>query len=236
MIQPIIHRFDEVGSTNDVALEMARSGAPEGTVVVAKNQTRGKGRRGRSWLAKPGDSIMLSAILRPETPLTRYSELAFVAGVAAAELLEVDCGLRPSLKWPNDVLIDDKKLVGILVEVANGAAVIGIGINILQTELPPEISDRATSVAIEGGCCTDVERLTERLIRILFAFCARPFEEIMTQWRKYMWGIGRSVAVDTEGGTISGSIAGVDADGALLIDTPDGARRIIAADAIHLAR
>ncbi len=293
MIQPIIHRFDEVDSTNNVALEMAKSGAPEGTVVVARSQTKGRGRRGRSWFADAGQNIILSAIVRPSMPIARYSELAFVAAVAAAELIE-GCGLQPSVKWPNDVLIDDKKLVGILVEAANGAAVIGIGVNVLQsefsslgqsaplglsslrnegvskggrpstvlryeppasallstsgsspaepslfalqTDLPPEISHTATSLAIEGGSVTDVDDLTNRLIRTLFAIYPLPFEEILARWRKYMWGLGRSVEIETEGGVVSGKIAGVDTDGALLVSTTNGSRRIVAADAIHIVR
>lgn len=235
MIEPIIHHFDEVSSTNDIAIEMAGSGAPEGTVVLARSQTKGRGRRGRLWLAKPGENIMLTAIVRPTIPMARYSELAFVAAVAAAELIE-SCGLRPSLKWPNDVLIGEKKLVGILVEAANGAAVIGIGVNVLQTDLPPEIRDKATSIAIEGGTIKNIDELTDRLVRVLFAIYPLPFKEILDRWRKYMWGVGRPVEVETVGGTVSGIIAGVDYDGALLLKTADGRHRIIVADAIHLLR
>lgn len=233
MITPIIQRFDEVGSTNDIALEMARDGAPEGTVVVAQSQTKGRGRRGRSWFANPGESVILSAILRPEIPANRYSELAFVAAVAVAECLEQNCNLRPELKWPNDALVGDKKIAGILVEAGGGAAVVGIGVNVRQAHLPEELSEIATSVAIEGGACLDVDTITQALVENLFAVCDLPFEEILGRWRKYMWGLGRSVDVDTEGATVSGVIAGIDFDGALLIDHDGGTRRLVAADAIR---
>ena len=132
MITPAIYRFEEVGSTNDIALGMARHGASEGTVVITRSQTKGRGRRGRKWFARPGESVIMSVVLRPELPLNRYSELAFVAAVAVAECLEDKCGLEPSLKWPNDVLVGDRKIAGILIESERGAAIVGIGMNVLQ--------------------------------------------------------------------------------------------------------
>lgn len=232
MISPIIHRFDEVGSTNDIALDMARSGAPEGTAVVARSQSHGRGRRGRQWVAQPGENVFLSVILRPDVPLNRYSELSFVAAVAVARLIQ-GCGLTPSVKWPNDVRVHDRKIAGILVEAAEGAAVVGIGVNVQQTEFPEEIADTATSIAREGGSCTDVESATQSLLTQLFAVYELPFEEILTQWRKYMWGVGRSVEVITEAGTVSGAIVGVDSDGALLVHSNGALTKIVAADAIR---
>jgi len=260
MITPIIHRFDEVGSTNDVALEMARKGAPEGTVVLARSQTKGRGRRGRTWLAKPGESLILTTILRP--PPERYRQMAFVAAVAVAECLEQECGLEPQIKWPNDVLINDRKICGVLTESASGAVVIGIGVNVLQTDFPEEIANRATSVAIEQICtplalsnevypsadrpglpsangagCSQpigVDALAESIVRHLFAAYELSFEEILVRWRKYIWGLGRPVDVTTEGGTITGMITGIDSDGALLIDEDGGIRRVLSADAINV--
>jgi BirA family biotin operon repressor/biotin-[acetyl-CoA-carboxylase] ligase len=231
MIEPIIHRYDSVGSTNDIAIDMARSGAPEGTVVLAQSQSKGRGRRGREWFDKPGESILMSAILRPDIPLNRYSELAFAAAVAVAECVEAECGLQPSLKWPNDVLVREKKLAGILIESAEDAAIVGIGVNVKQTAFPPELSS-ATSIALENGRCTDVETLTRALISRLFSISALDFEEIAARWRKYMWGIGRLVEVASEGDTITGSIAGIDTDGALLIDQDGKTRRVVASTGI----
>ncbi len=236
MITPVLHRFETVGSTNDVALEMARAGAREGTVVTAKSQTKGRGRRGRQWFATPGEGIILSAILRPDISLDRYSELAFLAAVGVAEVLEAECRLRPQLKWPNDVLVGDRKLCGILIERADGAAVVGIGVNVRQTEFPPEIAETATSIAMEGGACADVERLTEALVSRLFAVYALDFKEILERWRKYMWGAGRLVEVVSENGSINGTIADIDYDGALLLSTDEGLRRAIAADAIRILK
>ena len=233
MITPIYHLHDEVGSTNDIALDMARSGAPEGTVVMARSQTKGRGRRGRSWYAKPGESVIVSVVLRPDLPANR---LAFAAGVAVAECLMQVCGLDATLKWPNDVLINERKISGILVEATQGAAVVGIGVNVKQTEFTPELEETATSVMREGGSWAEVSRIAEGIVDRLFATHQLSFEEILTRWRKYMWGLGRSVEVTAECETVSGTIAGVDSDGALLIDQDGGVRRIVAADAISVLR
>lgn len=232
MISPVFHRFEEVGSTNDIALEMARAGAREGTVVTARGQSKGRGRRGRRWFARPGESILMSVILRPKLPLNRYSELSFVAAVGLAQCLKTQCGLKASLKWPNDVLVGDRKVAGILVEAGQGAAIVGIGVNVNQSEFPPELMDKASSLAVETGAKLDVDTLMQSVLKYLFAAYELPFEEILTRWRKYMWGLGRSVEVAAECGTVSGTIAGIDSDGALLIDQDGGARRIVAADSV----
>ncbi len=234
MIKPAIYRFEEVGSTNDVALGMARSGASEGTVVIARSQTKGRGRRGRAWFARPGESLTMSVLLRPDIPPNRYSELAFAAGIAVAECLEKKCGLAPALKWPNDVLVADRKIAGILVERERGAAVIGIGVNVMQGSFPPDLAKMATSVALEQGKCTDVETLAAVILERLFAACILGFEEIRERWQKYIWGVGRLVEVVTEAATFPGTITGIDTDGALLIDRGGIIRRVIAADTINV--
>ncbi len=234
MITPSIYRFEEVGSTNDIALGMAKHGASEGTVILARCQTKGRGRRGRVWVAKPDESIIMSVVLRPNTPPGRHSELALMAGVAVAECLEQKCNLCPSLKWPNDVFVGDRKITGILVESEPRAAIVGIGLNVLQSSFPPELSDTATSVLIEHGACAEIETLTTAILEHLFSTYTLGFEEIRTRWQKYMWGLGSHVAVETENTVLSGTIIGIDYDGALLIDHCGITRRVIAADAIHL--
>jgi len=109
-------------------------------------------------------------------------------------------------------------------------------VNVRQTDFPPEIAATATSIALEGGGCLDVDMLTNALISRLFSICCLGFEEIADRWRKYMWGVGRLVEVVSESGNISGTIAGLDSDGALLIDSNGELRRVIAADAINVMR
>jgi BirA family transcriptional regulator, biotin operon repressor / biotin---[acetyl-CoA-carboxylase] ligase len=159
MIGCTVHRYGSVTSTNDIAREMAAKGAPEGTVVVASEQTRGRGSRGRVWVSPAGVNLMLSVILRPEITPDRLGELAFVAGVAVAGTLRERFGLDARIKWPNDVRVGGKKIAGMIVEAAKGAAVLGIGLNVNWTELPEEIADTATSLAIELGKPVDLEAL-----------------------------------------------------------------------------
>jgi len=239
MIVPKIHRFDAVTSTNDVAIELAHAGALVGTIVVASRQTRGKGRRGRTWLDEPGSNILMSAVLAENRPPSEYSQLSFTASLAVAELLRSKCGLPAEIKWPNDVVVRGRKIAGILVEIAltrvGSTAVVGIGLNVRQTSFPDEIADIATSIALQGGSCTDVDELIEALTESLFSIIETSFEEILARWRKYMWGIGKRAAVHTEGNIITGVIGGVDSIGALLLDLPNGARQsIVSADVLKL--
>jgi BirA family biotin operon repressor/biotin-[acetyl-CoA-carboxylase] ligase len=158
-LQPLsfcLRRFDKVGSTNDIAKELARQGAAEGTAVVADRQTAGRGRLQRTWASPKGKGIYLSIILRPAISLNQAPQLTMLTAVAVAQAIRQVTGLKARTKWPNDVLINGKKVCGILTEVsAQGAnlrfAVVGIGINVLMTQddLPEQVRDSATSLAIE---------------------------------------------------------------------------------------
>ncbi len=227
MIAPVIHRFESVTSTNDIALDMAARGEPAGTVVVARSQAAGRGRRGRSWLDDPGKSLTMSVILRPQLPANRLSELAFVASLAVADYLVSEHAITPQLKWPNDVLVHGRKIAGILIEAAPPAVICGIGINVNQTSFADEIGAVATSLRLEAGSTCDVaamaEYLASSLIEVSEAHVGLGFEEILGRWRKYMWGIGREAAIETGEGCIRGIITNVDSDGALVL-TDDAGR------------
>ena len=235
-----IHRFETVGSTNDIALEMARRGELEGTVVLARSQSSGRGRRGRVWIDEPGSCVLMSVILRPDLPLERLPELTFVASVAVAEWLKGKFDLMPALKWPNDVLVGGRKIAGVLVETTGTAAVIGIGLNVNQASFPPEIAESATSVAVETGSDQDVEAAGESLARAVCAdygaYLARGFEEILTRWRRYMWGVGKQASVTAEGRVLQGAVLGVDSSGALLLrDSGDEVHVIRVADSLSFS-
>jgi BirA family transcriptional regulator, biotin operon repressor / biotin---[acetyl-CoA-carboxylase] ligase len=152
-------RFEEeTGSTNSDALDWAAEGAPEGAVVVAEQQTAGRGRWGRAWSSEPGRALMFSIVLRPRIGLDRAGLITTALGVGCVEGIERATGLQTRLKWPNDVTSGGRKLAGILVEsrvTAEGieAAVGGVGLNVAyqQDEFPEEIARRATSIAIESG-------------------------------------------------------------------------------------
>jgi BirA family biotin operon repressor/biotin-[acetyl-CoA-carboxylase] ligase len=167
---------DACGSTNDLAAERARAGAPAGLVIAADAQTDGRGRLGRSWHSPPGDNLYLSLLLRPARPAAEVPPLTLLAGGAVARAVEA-LGVSPRLKWPNDVqLLDDaggrRKLAGVLTEMASAGervehVVVGIGINVNATSFPPELADRATSLRAALGRPVDRARL---LAGVLNAF------------------------------------------------------------------
>lgn len=237
------HHFDTVDSTNDIALQMAQNGEPEGTIITAGQQLKGRGRRGRAWFDKPNQSVLMSIIVKPDIPPTRLHELSFIASLSAAQCLKVECGLDISLKWPNDVYIGNKKLGGILIEAIPAAnpsiAIIGMGINVNQRTFPPELSGIATSVVMEHGFNPNTEELTQSLAKAILsnyeAYLLHGFEEILSRWSKYMWGIGRQARITTEGQVLQGVISGVDSSGALLLEDPFGnVQTVHAIEAMHL--
>lgn len=148
----ILH-FEETDSTNARARELADQGAPEGTLVVAERQTQGRGRKGRIWFSPPGAGIYASLILRPSIPPHEATRITFVTAVAAAEALLHLTDLNVRIKWPNDILVNGKKVAGILTEISTerGAvdyAVVGLGMNVNTPGFPDDISERATSILI----------------------------------------------------------------------------------------
>ena len=243
-LSPRIHHFEVVDSTNELALELARRGEPEGTVVTAGRQLHGRGRRGRVWWDEPGQSVLMSVILTPDKPPEDVHQLTFVASLAAAECLSAQYDLKVVLRWPNDVLKGGKKIAGVLVEVASlqptPAVVVGIGVNVNQMAFPGDLAQTATSFALETGTCWDVEEVTLDLVDDLVddydTYLREGFEEILHRWRKYMWGAGSRAEVVGEERTLEGIIMGVDSTGALVLKDAEGRRHAIhAADQITIA-
>ena len=160
--------FEETDSTNDLAARAGQDGVPEGLVIFAESQRAGRGRLGRKWVSPPGRNLLCSTLLRPEVvPAERWPELTFCAALAVAETAERFTGLRARIKWPNDVLLAGRKVAGILLECHHGHGpgfvVVGIGLNVLQTEkdFPPELRERAGSLSMsraEGGNIPELER------------------------------------------------------------------------------
>ena len=229
-----IRCFDEIGSTNTEAAEWATCGAPEGAVVVADHQTGGRGRWGRSWFSAPGKLLQFSLILRPDLDPSKHGLLTAGLGVATAQALRSLSGLAIEVKWPNDAVIEGRKLAGMLVEstMMRGkidAAVCGIGINVhLEIEdIPDELKDRATSLAIEMG--TAAPARAEILGRILAEVEARypamvgDPAPLLDEARSLSAVLGKDVVVRSSDGTsIEGRATDFDEDGALLVDV-DGA-------------
>jgi BirA family transcriptional regulator, biotin operon repressor / biotin---[acetyl-CoA-carboxylase] ligase len=211
------HRL--VDSTNRVARELAAAGAPHGTLVTADEQSAGRGRADRSWVAPAGSSVLMSVVLRPAEAL-----LPLRAAVAVAAV----CGPDAAIKWPNDVLLGDRKVCGVLVEgrPQEGWAALGIGLNVLST--PPDFADSATCLAAEG----DPRRVPEVLDALLGALdvvLGQDEASVLAAWRGRDALVGRPVSW----GQGTGTAAGVDERGALLVETAGG-RVALDAGEVHL--
>jgi len=222
-----------IASTQTRARELADAGATRG-IVVANEQTAGQGTRGRTWVAAAGTSLLASWILRPAPAAPAL--FAALAGVAVARALATLGCEDASLKWPNDVELDGRKVAGALAHGSSdgrgGLLVIGIGVNVHQQELPAEIARTATSLAIAGHGVDRLAllaRITTELDRI-----ESPAEQhaAMSEWRERSSLIGRDVAVRSAGRDFSGRADAIDDEGALLVHTSSGVERVISGDVV----
>ena len=235
-----LHWFEELGSTNDRARELAEEGAEHGEVVIAEAQTAGRGRRGRAWLSPPRKNLYFSIVLRPELPPARAPELTLVASVAICEALR-QAGVAAGIKWPNDLLASGRKIGGILTELAAEPdrvswAVLGVGLNVnaRPEDFPEAMRAEATSVLIERGqpaprallaaaCFTAVEDWVDR-------HAEEGFGPVREAWRERSVTLGREVAVTVEGREIRGTAEDIDETGALLVRGRAGVERIVSGD------
>jgi len=229
----VIVRLDTVDSTQSVAFALAERGAADRTVVVADQQLAGRGRRGRTWRAPAGTSLLASIVVRPRLPQSLLSTLSLTTAVAVAEALRRVTKVDARLKWPNDVLVAGKKVAGILLEsrMSGGSSVvtiIGVGINLGQREFPPDLAEGATSIALETGQAPSRESVLAALLEEFDAWRARlegeGFGPVREAWRRLSDTLGRRVTVDT----VTGLAADLDTDGALLIDVAGTLTRVLA--------
>jgi len=231
--------FATIGSTNDEAKALARAGAADGTLVWADEQTAGRGRRGRAWASPPGN-LYLSLMQRPEGTLAHAAQLGFVAALGLGDALLALSGpaLRLSYKWPNDLLVDGKKLAGILLESETGAGervdfvVIGAGTNLASK--PEGLEFPATSLAEQGFPEVTPARLLEAFVRHFAQWSQRwrvdGFAPVRTAWLARASGVGEDIRVRLERNTLTGRFHDLDDDGALLLDGVEGRRRIAAGE------
>jgi BirA family biotin operon repressor/biotin-[acetyl-CoA-carboxylase] ligase len=240
----VVEVLDSVTSTNEVAAERARAGAAEGLVVVAEHQTAGRGRLDRSWQAPPRSSAIFSLVLRPVVPLAQWPWLPLLTGYTVAKALRAE-GYDAGVKWPNDVLIGDRKTAGILVERIDtpdgAAAVVGVGLNVSLTpdELPVPTG---TSLAIASGEEPDRTALLVTLLRSLQeAYDAwQAGGEAATAHLRASYAtacvtVGRDVRVELPGGALlTGRATGVDPGGRLVVSGPDGEVVVGAGDVVHV--
>jgi BirA family biotin operon repressor/biotin-[acetyl-CoA-carboxylase] ligase len=238
-------RLGEVDSTSDEAAALAAGGAPHGTVVVASAQRRGRGRQGRAWYSPPGDNLYLSCVLRPTLPPPQVPPVTLAAGVAVAEAVSA-LGVRPRLKWPNDVLASGRKLAGILTEMTTQGdrvdhVVLGVGVNVATRVFPDHLAAEATSLALEAGRDVAVEdALDEILARLetwLAVFLAGGVSAVAPAWTAWSGMAGAAVRVEVGGRQVSGTARGIGTDGALeVVDDRGETLRVTAGDVVLLDR
>jgi BirA family biotin operon repressor/biotin-[acetyl-CoA-carboxylase] ligase len=234
----IVHALGEVDSTQAVARALADDRAPEGTVVTAEHQRAGRGRGGRSWLDRPGEALLCSVVLRPAIDAAEVPQLALLAAVALAEAVEALTGLAPGIKWPNDLVVEDRKLAGILAEAAtDGRAVtrviLGMGINVSQREFPVDLAARATSLALLTGRAVDRGALLDGLLtRLEYWYdisLDHGFKPLHAEWCRRTVTLGRTVVA----GGVQGTAVGLDHDGALLVrDAAHRTHRVVAGEVL----
>lgn len=222
-----------VGSTNALVAERARAGEPAGLVVVAEQQTAGRGRLDRSWVSPPRAGLTMSVLVRPNLPPVHWPWLPLLTGLAVRDAVAEQTGLEAGLKWPNDVLVGGRKTCGVLAEVAEpGAAVLGIGLNVTTRadELP---GDGATSLALAGGTTTDRDTLLRAVLRTLGALlrdAATDLEPVRAAYRARCLTLGQPVRLELPGSRVEGVAQAVDDGGRLVVDgTAYGA-----GDVVHL--
>jgi BirA family biotin operon repressor/biotin-[acetyl-CoA-carboxylase] ligase len=238
-----LYFFFETGSTNDIAAALAERAAPQGTTVLASSQTAGRGRFGRVWFSPPGAGLYVSIVCRDERAAPF---LTLAGGVAVADGVRKATGLPVHIKWPNDIVIDDRgaggrrKLAGILAEATSSPdglqyVILGIGINLAPAAYPPELSDRATSIEVELGRPIDGAAVLAETLAVF----AERFRElargnstgVLNRWRE-LAPSSRGVIVewDAMSGPVTGTSAGIDDDGALLVRVGDRVERIISGE------
>lgn len=226
--------FDAIDSTNDLARKCLEEGALEGLILMAESQTRGRGRMGRSWVSPAGTGIYLSVLLKPKIEPQRLQQLTLMAGLGTVQAVNEFSSQKAQLKWPNDILLNGKKLCGILSEYhptqnEENAVIIGIGVNAnhSQNDFPENLRPIATSIKIETGRSVDRQVLATALIRHLDqeydAFLRDGSAAVIQKWTENSDMFGKNISVTKGKSVIHGTALGLDSQGRLLIRIKNGA-------------
>jgi BirA family biotin operon repressor/biotin-[acetyl-CoA-carboxylase] ligase len=243
---PTILRFDSIDSTNLEAIRQAKMGAPEGLCIIAREQTRGRGRLDRTWHSPKDAGLYASMLLRPRLELSKWPLITLMASLAVADALMKACGLRADIKWPNDLCVDDLKLCGILaeaVETENGqAAILGVGINLYGDGLSMTVVNVATSVEAATGRKPNSELVLAELVKAIgerYEVLQSPSgaEHTIREWcAGSSYAIGRRVRVTVAHDAFEGTTRGLESDGALRVETDGGKIRIVRAGDVTALR
>ena len=239
-----LYWYSTIDSTNTQAKHLARDGAPHGTVLVAGHQTGGRGRMGRSFVSAEGQGVYLSVILRPHCEPAKLMHLTCAAGVAMMEAVESVSGVRPQVKWINDLVVGNKKLGGILTEMSVDKgmveyAIIGIGINCLQKEgdFPPEISNLATSLFLASGKSIQTEVLIAAMVTALHKMDRILFSgktQLMADYKAHCVTLGKEIQVIKGDEIRPGKACDLDEDGGLWVEFPDGSRETVSSGEVSV--
>ena len=237
-----IRVFERTTSTNDVIEKLARDGVKEGAVVFAESQSKGRGRLGRNWISPARKGLWFSALLRPDLRPQETTQLTVAAATALRRAIHDQTGLRPEIKWPNDILIQGRKTAGILTELSAELdhvkyVILGIGVDVNQSasELPAELRKSVTSLKIELGKPVSRPELATAILRELdqdyARVCVGQFAAVADEWEEHCTTIGRNVAIHIGDRRVQGRAESLDEDGALLLRTEHGhLERIIGGD------
>ena len=237
-----IRVFERTTSTNDVVEKLARDGVKEGVVVFAESQSKGRGRLGRQWTSPARKGLWFSLLLRPELRPQAATQLTVAAATALARAIRQTTGLRPEIKWPNDILLRGKKVVGILTELSAEVdrvrhVTLGVGVDVNQTagDFSAELRKVATSLRVEAGQTIARAALATVMLRELdqdyARVCSGLFPEVADEWEENCTTLGQSVAINIGNRTIRGQAESLDDDGALLLRTEHGhIERILGGD------
>lgn len=228
-----IHYEETVDSTQIIAKRMGMEGAQEGTVVIAEEQLKGKGRLNRHWHSPPSSGVWMSIILRPNIPIQKAPQLTLLTAVAIVKGIQKVTNLSAQIKWPNDVFMHGKKVTGILTELLAesdriNAVIIGIGINVNQKkeDFPEDLQEIATSLAIEAGKKFDratlIRSIFQELEKLYKIYLSHGFDPIKQLWEKYSMTIGKMITARTLTENIFGKALGITNDGVLLIEDEQG--------------
>ena len=232
--RPII-RLDSVSSTQDILFRLAERGAREGTTVVARHQTGGRGRAGRSWSTPPGEALLFSVLFRPELPPDRLSPLSVLVADAIAMTVQSSFAIQPTIKWPNDVLVRGRKLSGVLIQVRGGIAVAGIGLNVLSR--PDGLPHGATSIHAETGRDIDLDVLLHELLHAIGdryrSVQRNDIGPAIQRVNDRLHLRGEEVTLQDGERIIRGRVAGVRDDGALLLDVDGETRAVVSGELVR---
>ncbi|MEW9669797.1 biotin--[acetyl-CoA-carboxylase] ligase [Ammoniphilus sp. 3BR4] len=235
-----VHYFPSVDSTQHKAHSLAKEGAPEGTLVIADHQEGGKGRLGRVWHSPPGSGVSMSILLRPKLELHRCPQLTLLTAVAIVEAIREETELPVQIKWPNDILLNGKKICGILTELNAESdcinyLIIGVGINVNTPSFPEELSGIATSLMLEKKepirRVKLIQNLLQKLEELYELYLEEGFAPIKSRWESHAISIGKNLIIRQMSGTMTGFALGIDDQGVLLVQKDDGSvEKVYSAD------